>query len=517
MADDEHVERLKREEAVEWNRWRKSLRENSPDVQPDLSGAELAGLNLSERDLRDANLTDADIRRANLWGTDLTAAELQGANLLDANLPRTNLQYANLAGADLRGANLTEARIRHTTNLNDATYDDRTLWPEEFEPESTGAVRASADEAQPASLRDIAETFMAYVGIPALLLYPLGLFMLALQLFRNYDLKFLTAWYASSLVSNVVVAGHGAKSFLLPLIIALVVSLLVAKVTFLFLRKKWRRFSSGNFWINLWRLAKAAPEVVWSITALFALVIIAFVLLFIFSDLYEYGNLFAVPFAIAVSFVGGFVIYINHQNSDYEVMKLSRGVAEGWILWGLAIAYFGGLVGAVTTVFTESEVLPRVSMNIEQDTSEESSASEQFPIQVKDGLLLSQSGGYWYVLCLEEADSTTCSYVSSDTSSTQDERPRRTGGGPAGTITEKTTEATEEEVTVTATGESIEATAKQSTETTIEEGTEPTEEETAEESTQPPASLVTPVLERRTEADILAIPDDAAKNVTVTR
>ena len=71
-----------------------------------VQGANLAGYDLSEANLRGADLSGADLSKANLRGADLI-----GANLIRANLIGADLSGANLIGADLSGANLSEADL----------------------------------------------------------------------------------------------------------------------------------------------------------------------------------------------------------------------------------------------------------------------------------------------------------------------------------------------------------------------------------------------------------------------
>lgn len=78
-----------------------------------LAGADLVGVDLSRKDLTMANLSEADLRQA-----DLTMSFLG----------MTNLSRADLRGADLRGAKLLQ------TNLAGVKYDDKTKWPEGFNP-----------------------------------------------------------------------------------------------------------------------------------------------------------------------------------------------------------------------------------------------------------------------------------------------------------------------------------------------------------------------------------------------
>ena len=91
MANEEHLAILKEGVAV-WNEWR----EQHPDIEPNLRGADL---------------DDANLRRAYLSGAHLEAANLAGANLFEANLSEADLRAARLGGADLRGADLSEADL----------------------------------------------------------------------------------------------------------------------------------------------------------------------------------------------------------------------------------------------------------------------------------------------------------------------------------------------------------------------------------------------------------------------
>ena len=100
----------------------------------DLIGANLRGAVLTEAVLRgafltEADLTGADLREADLRGAFLTEADLTGADLIGANLRR-----AVLTGADLTGANLTHWLWWTNADLKSAKYDDKTQFPEGFNP-----------------------------------------------------------------------------------------------------------------------------------------------------------------------------------------------------------------------------------------------------------------------------------------------------------------------------------------------------------------------------------------------
>lgn len=115
MANPLHVEILK--EGVElWNSWR-----HNSHVKPDLTGAELSGL-----DLLAANLT-----RADLTGSNLTRANLTRAALVEANLSGVILTEALLSDADLIGATLTDANLKGA-NLKGAILDNTKLTRADF-------------------------------------------------------------------------------------------------------------------------------------------------------------------------------------------------------------------------------------------------------------------------------------------------------------------------------------------------------------------------------------------------
>jgi hypothetical protein len=87
--------------------------------EANLSGANLWGADLSKANLRGANLSRANLWGSNLAGTDLTEADLSGANLSEADLSGANLWKANLSGALLREANLSGTNLWET-NLSGA-------------------------------------------------------------------------------------------------------------------------------------------------------------------------------------------------------------------------------------------------------------------------------------------------------------------------------------------------------------------------------------------------------------
>jgi uncharacterized protein YjbI with pentapeptide repeats len=94
MANQEQLAILKQGVEV-WNNWR----EQNPNIEIDLSQA----------NLKKANLEEANLSSGNLFEVKLAGANLRGASLSLTNLGNADLRYANLVAADLTQANLSEA------------------------------------------------------------------------------------------------------------------------------------------------------------------------------------------------------------------------------------------------------------------------------------------------------------------------------------------------------------------------------------------------------------------------
>ncbi len=147
MANEEHLKILKQGVEV-WNKWR----QENPEIEPDLVGADLIGVNLIEWKIKpDASITDLQentlreqqireiyfkppvpgIRWVNLSGANLSKANLTeancfGVNLFGANLIQANLSYADFRCTDLREVTLSAAKLMGT-NLSYAKLFGSTL------------------------------------------------------------------------------------------------------------------------------------------------------------------------------------------------------------------------------------------------------------------------------------------------------------------------------------------------------------------------------------------------------
>lgn len=92
--------------------------------------------------LAGARLQEAHLERAILNGSDLREAHLVEARLGDAKLIGAHLEGANLQDADLRGTDLTGACLEGA-ELRGVQTDNRTKWPEGFDPTSLRGLRST--------------------------------------------------------------------------------------------------------------------------------------------------------------------------------------------------------------------------------------------------------------------------------------------------------------------------------------------------------------------------------------
>ena len=120
----------------------------------DLSGKNLANMNLRRAKMWNVNLTDANLHCADLCETNLAKADLVRTNLSHANLQQAslsktdmrsaNISHANLMEADLRKSNLIRSNLHGAilskTKLSGSIYDESTTWPDHFDHLSCGSL-----------------------------------------------------------------------------------------------------------------------------------------------------------------------------------------------------------------------------------------------------------------------------------------------------------------------------------------------------------------------------------------
>lgn len=99
-----------------WNQWRK----DNPSLIPDLSGANLRGINLQILHEREEwiDLSQVNLRNADLSGAMLEAADFSEADLQGAKFQASILDYAAFENANLKGVNFFEASLYSACFVN---------------------------------------------------------------------------------------------------------------------------------------------------------------------------------------------------------------------------------------------------------------------------------------------------------------------------------------------------------------------------------------------------------------
>ncbi|NQT04000.1 MAG: pentapeptide repeat-containing protein [Planctomycetes bacterium] len=119
MANPEHLKILK--QGVDaWNKWRIE----NPDIEPDLTRANMPRADLSGADLSSVDLGSADLSGASLKGASLVRAKLVNTMLDKANLNKASVRVAEVIYTYMKATNLEDVDFSYSnlvgTNLTDA-------------------------------------------------------------------------------------------------------------------------------------------------------------------------------------------------------------------------------------------------------------------------------------------------------------------------------------------------------------------------------------------------------------
>ena len=130
-------------------------------TENELSGLNMQGQNLYKarlvyRNLRGADFSEADLSGMTLQGSDLRCANFSGANLKDTTLFTADARGADFSGATIASSDFQQVRLegailRSANILNSdmrCTYNEHTVWPENFKPEEHGAVHVAPNSKQ---------------------------------------------------------------------------------------------------------------------------------------------------------------------------------------------------------------------------------------------------------------------------------------------------------------------------------------------------------------------------------
>jgi uncharacterized protein YjbI with pentapeptide repeats len=107
----------------------------------DFRGCIMDGICLENSDLTDSNMSGCNL----YWGI-LFYANFTNCNFVDAKLNGVSVTGANFTSANLCGADFGNDYLGRPTqlsgaNFTDAVYDNSTVFPDNFDPTSSGLIR----------------------------------------------------------------------------------------------------------------------------------------------------------------------------------------------------------------------------------------------------------------------------------------------------------------------------------------------------------------------------------------
>lgn len=223
--------------------------------------------------------------------------------------------------------------------------------------------------------RDLVETSLLYVGIPAFTLYPLGFIALGIEMLRDpffpyYD--FDTVWNAVSLVPQTVVIGTGVRLLYLSLI-STALGVGIASLAY----RIFHRQPQGN---------EEQPATIplsgwWRLYAVVLLPVAALLL----------WNTITVEGWGDVGLVAGF---LGFSTGSGLVIGYARSSGQRkHFFTGMLVAYAGAILAALCISAIQDPQLPLVEIDAEVANV---SACSEVPTE-RLFVLLAESEAYWYV------------------------------------------------------------------------------------------------------------------------
>jgi hypothetical protein len=284
---------------------------------------------------------------------------------------------------------------------------------------------------------EIAQTLAAYVAVPVALVYPFGFFALFVQFTKYFYLDFYTAWYAASLVNRMVAIGQGVTILALALGVSVLLSAKIAQILLKHAKNTRSSRLRGIFVRRRFvrRHVRGAK--------LTTLLLVTLILYIAYSRILAGGrvswfvlrgrqstecdldqamrhqlNLWPdslVPASIFLAgcSLGGWLIYRSYQgyrgrvdanqrrspSEDYRLRPgfFDRGVTEGWVRSGLALAYATSVLASIVLAAYTPAYVPYMTLKPSVEYLEgEGSTNNRF---------LSHTEGQWYLLHRIERDS----------------------------------------------------------------------------------------------------------------
>jgi hypothetical protein len=241
-------------------------------------------------------------------------------------------------------------------------------------------------------VRSLAESVIFYVGIPAALLYPLGVLGVGIQLWRDPLFPYSrldTVWVAVSLVPEKVVLGTGIRLLFFALLstaFGIGVSVLLVRGLLLFGRHPAEASAVGKGGPRRWML--------------YLLLLLPLAVVWMWTSV-------RVSNATELAFFVGFFVF-----------SAAAGLVFGYVRWAsseerfyltMVAAYVGGIAAAICLTATQTPPLPLVEIQADRD---EPVACSEAPVE-NMFVMLDRGDSYLYLyndeglLSLQEGEAET--------------------------------------------------------------------------------------------------------------
>ena len=228
------------------------------------------------------------------------------------------------------------------------------------------------------NFKDLVQSLLVYVGIPAVTLYPLGFAALAIQLWNDplfpyYD--FATIWYAVTLVPKTVVMGTALKL----IVLSLSTTVLSTAAALMVLRSLLRRRG-----LSLQELEEIPESKGMGRLAIYLLILVLVVAIFILLNeliLDTWGDLIALIGFLALSVGVGILVGVLRARGSERLFPT-----------GLAVAYAGAVLAALCYAAINPPSLPLVRIDAQFGVTPScSKMTEKFFV------VLAADSSYWHV------------------------------------------------------------------------------------------------------------------------
>ena len=227
------------------------------------------------------------------------------------------------------------------------------------------------------NFKDLVQSLLVYVGIPAVTLYPLGFAALAIQLWNDplfpyYD--FATIWYAVTLVPKTVVMGTALKL----IVLSLSTTVLSTGAALMVLRSLLRR--RGLSLQEIEEIPERKGMGRWA-TYLIILVVVAVFILLNELILDTWGDLIALIGFLVLSVGVGILVGALRARGSERLFPT-----------GLAVAYAGAVLAALCYAAINPPSLPLVRIDAQFGVTPSCSKMTE-----KSFVVLAADSSYWHV------------------------------------------------------------------------------------------------------------------------